>query len=147
MFLIIFVSLIPNWIFVSLGKFEILQFCQFVGFLPRKLQFQISFETRFRKVPYFVKTGTSAKWVKKIRFYNVAQYIFFIIYQTLCLLSLIANNTQNRTLEAIRVIRSRKNGSQIQKINDFSSSKYDIPTTVCPILMMKKHHDFILFSD
>ena len=60
----------------------------------------LSSTARLGSVPYFVKTGNTVKWGKKIRFSKLAQKIRLVIYQTLYLLSLMKNHTQERKLEA-----------------------------------------------
>ena len=63
----------------------------------------------------------------------------FVIYQTLCLSSLIANNALKRKLGVICDLRGQKKALKIlksKKIYCVSFSKYDISRTIAPILMI-----------
>ena len=66
-------------------------------------------------VPYFIKTGNTVKWGKKIWFSKLAQKIHLVIYQTLCLLSLIKNHTRKRKMEGICALGGQKYASKPQK--------------------------------
>ena len=70
---------------------------------------------RIGAVVCFVKTGNNVKWGKKIRFSESAQKICLVLYQTLCLLSLMKNHTQKRKLEVICALGSQKYASIPQK--------------------------------
>ena len=93
----------------------------------------------FARYPISWKLAILQNGVKKNRFSRKAGKIPLVIYQTLCLSSLIANNALKRKLGAICVLRGRKKALKIQKSKNFdvfSFSKYDISRTVPPILMI-----------